>query len=378
MKRTVNILLVTVIALNSINQCLSQNNEKLLKELDSIAFVSLEENSSLTTDHAYNLLKESEKQQAQLYKINAFTILGIVNKEKGYYVTALNLYLKALNVSESIKDQARLSACYNNIGQIYQLQQNFSKANYYYHLSLEIEDSLTNPLQKSIRLYNIGEVFNELDSLNLALSYFNNSLLIEKKEKNVDGIIYALLGISQVYIKSKRFSDAEYTLEEINSLLTSDLLEETIQFNMNYGKLKKLQGNNSGALRHYKKAEAMSINNEFRIHLPEIYELIIDILRIEQKWKECAIYYSFYTHLTQDLNDIKVKNQLEDMIFQNELTKKNLEIELVQEERDLAKKNSIMNKQISNYSSKITAFLIVSILLIVGIIVFGLNRLKKE
>ena len=101
-------------------------------------------------------------------------------------------------------------------------------------------------------------------------------------------------------------------------------------------------------------------------------------MRIEQKWKECAIYYSFYTHLTQELNDIKVKNQLEDMIFQNELTKKNLEIELVQEERDLAKKNSIMNKQISNYSSKITAFLIVSILLIVGIIVFGLNRLKKE
>jgi len=378
MKRTVNILLITVIALNSINQCLSQNNEKLLKELDSIAFVSLEENSSLTTERAYNLLKESEKQQAQLYKINAFTILGIVNKEKGYYVTALNHYLKALNIAESIKDQARLSACYNNIGQIYHLQQNFIQANYYYHLSLDIEDSLSNPLQKSIRFYNIGEVFNELDSLDLALTYFNNSLLIEKKAKNVDGIIYALLGISQVYIKSKRFSDAEYTLEEIYSLLTSEFLEETILFNINYGKLKKLQGKNDQAFVHYKKAESLSVNNEFRIHLPEIYELTIDILRTEQKWEECSKYYSSYTHLTKELNDIKVKNQLEDMIFQNELTKKNLEIELVQEERDLAKKNSLLSKEISNYSSKITAFLIVSILLIVGVIIFGLNRLKKE
>ena len=378
MKRTVNILLITVIALNSINQCLSQNNEKLLKELDSIAFVSLEENSSLTTERAYNLLKESEKQQAQLYKINAFTILGIVNKEKGYYVTALNHYLKALNIAESIKDQARLSACYNNIGQIYHLQQNFSKANYYYHLSLDIEDSLSNPLQKSIRFYNIGEVFNELDSLDLALTYFNNSLLIEKKAKNVDGIIYALLGISQVYIKSKRFSDAEYTLEEIYSLLTSEFLEETILFNINYGKLKKLQGKNDQAFVHYKKAESLSVNNEFRIHLPEIYELTIDILRTEQKWEECSKYYSSYTHLTKELNDIKVKNQLEDMIFQNELTKRSLEIELVQEERDLAQKNSLLSKEISNYSSKITAFLIVSILLIVGVIIFGLNRLKKE
>jgi len=378
MKRTVNILLITVIALNSINQCLSQNNEKLLKELDSIAFVSLEENSSLTTERAYNLLKESEKQQAQLYKINAFTILGIVNKEKGYYVTALNHYLKALNIAESIKDQARLSACYNNIGQIYHLQQNFIQANYYYHLSLDIEDSLSNPLQKSIRFYNIGEVFNELDSLDLALTYFNNSLLIEKKAKNVDGIIYALLGISQVYIKSKRFSDAEYTLEEIYSLLTSEFLEETILFNINYGKLKKLQGKNDQAFVHYKKAESLSVNNEFRIHLPEIYELTIDILRTEQKWEECSKYYSSYTHLTKELNDIKVKNQLEDMIFQNELTKRSLEIELVQEERDLAQKNSLLSKEISNYSSKITAFLIVSILLIVGVIIFGLNRLKKE
>ena len=378
MHRAIYFTLVSLLFTTHVNNCYSQNNEEKLRELDSIAFRALEQNSDSTAYYANHLLDESHLQNAHLYKINALTILGIVNKEKGYYVTALNHYLEALNTAESIKDQPRVSACYNNIGQIYQLQKNYAKANSYYHLSLEIEDSLANPLQKSIRFYNIGEVFNELDSLDLALTYFNNSLIIEKKANNVDGTIYALLGISQVYLKTKRYSDAEFTLKEIDSLLSSDLLEETIQFSMIYGQLKKLRGNKSDAIAHYKKAEAISVQNEFRIHLPEIYELIIEILRTEKKWEECSKYYSLYTTLTKELNDTKVKNQLEDMTFQNELNKKSLEIEFVQEERDLAKKNSLLNKEISNYSTKITAFLIISILLIIGVILFGLNRLKKE
>ena len=378
MNRAVCIFYLLLMLSTGASNCYSQGNDAELRKLDSLAFASLENNDPETTKRANNLLEESEKQKAFLYKINALTILGIVNKEKGYYVTALNHYLEALNTAELIKDQPRISACYNNIGQIYQLQQNYTKANSYYHLSLKIEDSLSEPLQKSIRFYNIGEVFYELDSLDLALTYFNNSLLIEKKAKNVDGTIYALLGISQVYLKTNRFSDAEYTLEEISSLLTSNFLEETIQFNMIYGELKKLKGNKSGALVNYKKAESISDKNEFRIHLPEIYELIIAILQDEKQWEECANYYSISTRLTKELNDIKVKNQLEDMTFQNELNKKSLEIELVQEERDLATKNSLLNKEISNYSAKITAFLIISIFLIVGVILFGLKRLKKE
>ena len=169
MNRAVFVILISIWFLHNVTNCYSQNNEDKLRELDSIAFSALEENSSLTSVHANNLLAESELQEAFLYKINALTILGIINKEKGYYVTALNHYLNALNTAELNNDQPRVSACYNNIGQIYQLQKNYIKANSYYHLSLEIEDSLANPLQKSIRYYNIGEVFNELDSLDLAI-----------------------------------------------------------------------------------------------------------------------------------------------------------------------------------------------------------------
>ena len=40
------------------------------------------------------------------------------------------------------------------------------------------------------------------------------------------------------------------------------------------------------------------------------------------------------------MNSLHIKNQLDDLNYRNEITKKELEIELVQEERDLAKKKT--------------------------------------
>ena len=378
MNRAVCIFYLLLMLSTGASNCYSQGNDAELRKLDSLAFASLENNDSETTKRANNLLEESEKQKALLYKINALTILGIVNKEKGYYVTALNHYLEALNTAEKIDDNPRVSACYNNIGQIYQLQENYVKANEYYHTSLEIGGNLLSPLQKSIRLYNIGEVFNEMDSLELALTYFNNSLLIEKKAQNKEGIIYALLGVSEVYLKIKRFTDAEITLVEIKSLLNEYFLEETIIYNITSGQLSYSKEDKPKAIEKYKVAEKLSVKNEFRIYLPKIYGLIIEVLESEGKWEECAKYYSLKSDLAQKLNDTKVKNQLEDLTFQNELNKKTLEIEFIQEERDIANNNARLHEEISAYSTKITGFLILSILLMIAAIIFGLNYLNKK
>ena len=184
---------------------LSQNSGEIkLRELDSIAFSSLENNASSVLEDANKLLAESLKSKPKFYRINAYTLLGIVNKDRGFYVTSLDFYLKALNTAEKLKDFPRQSACLNNIGSVYQLQGNYSQAIEYFNKSLAIEEKLNQPIQKSIRFYNIGECYKDLDSLDLALTYFNNSLLIEQKAKSNEGIVYAYLGIADVYIRIKR------------------------------------------------------------------------------------------------------------------------------------------------------------------------------
>ena len=187
-----------------------QNSEIL--RLDSLAFHALETNSPNVSLAANKLLESSNDTDLSIFAANAHTILGITNKNKGYYVTAINHYLKALNISEKIKDNGRRSACLNNIGAIYLLQDNFKEALNYFNQSLAIEKSLDQPIQKSIRFFNIGDVYNQTDSLELALSFYTNSLLIEKAENNKEGIVYANLGISEVYIKANQLTDAKNTL----------------------------------------------------------------------------------------------------------------------------------------------------------------------
>jgi len=349
-----------------------------LLRLDSIAFHGLETNSPNTIDYANELLEKSLKVEPSLFRVNAYIILGIVSKEKGYYVTSLNHYLNALNAAKDINDEGRESSCLNNIGSIYQQQGNFQKAKDYFLQSLEIESKLNNPLQKSIRYYNIGDVYIDLDSLDLALSYFNNSLIIEKKANNREGIIYALLGISEVYIKIERPIDALISLEKVRVMLKKNDLEESILFYQLMGSLSVLENKYNEGLNYFYKAEQLSISNSFRVHLLEIYINELKVLLKLNKYEEYANKAEKYILLQRELNDLKINNQLEDLTFQNNLKRKELEIELIQEERDLAIENRNIQSNISIIESRIVWFLIFTLLFILGIIIFGVRKMTNN
>ena len=243
-----------------------------LYELDSIAFTALESNDADVEEKANALLEAGRRENASISVINALTILGIVNKNKGYYVTSVDFYNQALDVAQKANDSGRVSACYNNIGAVYQIQENFEKALDYFQKSLVIEEKLDNPLQRSIRLYNIGDMYREMDSLSLALSHFNNSLLIEKNYRNKEGIVYALLGISDVYLKLGKSTDARLSLEEIDRYYDGGDVEIDILYNIHYATLCREQGKYQKARTALRKARKISEENDFKIYLPDILE----------------------------------------------------------------------------------------------------------
>jgi hypothetical protein len=352
--------------------------ESDLKKLDSIAFTALENNASDILDKAQNLLEASEKVKPSFYRVNAYTIYGIVNKNRGFYVTSLDYYLKALNAAEQIKDIPRRSACLNNIGSVYQLQGKYKLAIDYFNESLELEKNLNNPLQKSIRYYNLGECYKDINNLDMALTYFNNSLLIEKKSKNNEGITYAQLGIADVYIRIKRLIDAEITLEETKKLLTENQIEENIIYHKLNGKLKMALSDLNGALNEFSTGERISKQFKIYTNITELLKLQIEILESQSNWQKASAKYKEYVQLNEQLNSVQIKNQLDDLNFRNELVKKQLEIELVQEERDLAKKNEQFEKDLRIYGQKITWFVVILLISCIGLILFGVKKLTNN
>lgn len=351
---------------------------KSLKDWDSIAFAALENSDKNALSMARQFKEASLKEPPSIYRVNAFTILGILNKDKGYYISSINNYLKALNAAQAINDVGRASACYNNIGRIYFLQQNYTRSKEYYYKSLKIEEKLNNDLQKSIRFYNLGEAYLAQDSFDIALTYFNNSLRIEQNEQSTEGIMYALNGISEVYIKIGRLTDAFISLENLEKYNLSAFPKIEVPYYKNRAILNLKKAQYPEALSNLEKASKLAEEYQLRIYSEEIYKYQIEAYRGLKQWEKVAITYDKYISLLEELNNRKVKNQLEDLTYQNEINQRDLELKLIEEQRDLARKQLIKEQNIVDYENKIVWFLIASLVSLIVLTLFGIRKITRE
>jgi tetratricopeptide (TPR) repeat protein len=114
--RPVVILVFALISFKSVPQ-------KQFERLDSLAFYYVKNNDYVKAENtALETIQLSNGKNSSIYLINAHTILGIINKNRGYFHSSVENYLSAMKHAENISDSARVSACLNNIGVVYKLQ----------------------------------------------------------------------------------------------------------------------------------------------------------------------------------------------------------------------------------------------------------------
>lgn len=345
-----------------------------VKELNDEAFKAYETNSSNAIQLADSFYNATLKDTLSVFHINSLTLLGIHSKNKGHLVTSINYYLKALNTSQKVKDNGRESAILNNLGSIYQLQKNYPKALEYFSKSLEIEEGLKNPLQKSIRYFNVAEIYRQIDSLELAISNYNNSLLLEKKQNNIEGELYAKVGLAQVYLKMNRLQDVKIALEEIDPIINQSSSELKINYLILKGRYFNQTGLYQESVQQLKKAIEIAKRDQYNSLLVECYEIIADAYEKSGDLMNANYYLKAFIKINKQLSDVQIKNQLEDLLHQNELKQKEMEIAMVKEERDLVAKNIEVEKSLSAYQLRVILLILLSIITLVVLLIVRLRR----
>ena len=345
-------------------------------ELEKLAFEQLESGQGNPSEPALLILQKAGNKPSK-YVINANTILGIVHKNGGHYISALEYYIKALDASEQLGDEGRVSASLNNIGIMYVLQENYSKAIYYFNRSLKIEEKLNQPLQKSIRLFNLGDCYKELEQYDEALGYYTGSLLIEKKEKNKLGIIYAELGMADVYAHTHRLTDAKVTLKQVEGHLADADLEAELLFYKLSGETAMAENRFADAEMALKKAEQFSWKHDLKNQLPDIYQLLAKLYSSGNQPGKAVVYYRKYIETAEQLQNNFVKNQLEDLTYQNKLKRKQLQIKYLKEQQMLAEKNAKSMRELRNYDWKIMIFSLVALLAVITVVFIGVRKLVQ-
>ena len=159
--------------------------------------------------------------------------------------------------------------------------------------------------------------------------------------------------------------------------IAPNAIEEIIMLSKLKGELKFIQNDFEGAMSSFVIAENTSEKTGVNTHLLSIYKGQIKVLKAQQNWKGATLKLEELVRLNDQINSLHIRNQLDDLSFRNEITKKELELELVQEERDLAKQNEIAEKQLRVYSQKIIWFVISLIVIFIGLMIFGVKKLTK-
>ena len=133
---------------------------------------------------------------------------GNVLKRGGQYPEALDNFLKALKISESIHDYTGISAGLGHIGDVYSEQGDHAKARSYFFRAKTIDETSHNDFELALMLVNIGKSYQKQNSLDSALLFFNQSYELVMTNRKFDFILdnlFTALG----QLKADNGNDAE-------------------------------------------------------------------------------------------------------------------------------------------------------------------------
>lgn len=201
-------------------------------------------------------LEFAQQNKNPFLQSRAFSIKGLILKNKGEYADALSNHLKSKVINDSLGQKNALASNYNDIGIVYKLMEEYDKALESYKqanaLTLELglkkgevmtlnnigtiyeakddnESAISyykRALEKSIAyeiesgqavaLNNLGETYAALGDNKKAKAYFTKTLLIDQRTGDKIGSVYSMLNIAGTLIGEKNFDSAAlmYTTSE--------------------------------------------------------------------------------------------------------------------------------------------------------------------
>ncbi len=161
-----------------------------------------------------NSLRINEKLGAKNAMASNYNDIGIIYKTMEEYDQALDSYLKANAICEELNLVRGIIMTLSNIGTIYEAKDEFDNAVLYYNRAYKdavkegIEDA------QAIVLNNLGEIYAQHDKGAIAQDYFRRTLALDKKTGDEIGSIYSMLNLAGTFIGSKKYDSASYFYKE--------------------------------------------------------------------------------------------------------------------------------------------------------------------
>jgi tetratricopeptide (TPR) repeat protein/serine phosphatase RsbU (regulator of sigma subunit) len=202
-----------------------------------------------------NKPSEETKKSLRVSLAMSLNNIGFVYYIKGDVSKALEYFHLSLAIQEEIEDKLGIASSLNNIGSIYKDQGDISKGLEYLHKSLKLREEIGDKSVIASSLNNIGHIYQVQGDVHKAFEYYHKSIKIREEIEDKLGVAECLNNIAAI------FHDQGYVLKALEYSHKSLVIREekgdkkgiALSLN-NIGAIYKNQGDITKALEYYNKS----------------------------------------------------------------------------------------------------------------------------
>ncbi|MCK4661319.1 MAG: tetratricopeptide repeat protein [Bacteroidales bacterium] len=267
---------------------------------------------------------------------HCYNDIGNIYSEQGNYTLALSKYLNALKIFEKLKYKNGISICLSNIGNVYGDKKMHKKALEYYFKAYKIENELNNKNGIAEVATNISIEYQTIGKTKESFEYLNKALdiILKTDDKYALNIIYSNFGDNysdienyhkaiEYYNKSikiaKEISDQIGVITNLNSIANSYL---------------KLSEPNK-ALKYALESKELVKNIDSKEYQKNVYQILSEIYAELINYSEAYKYKVESAILQDSIYNNDIKNRITNLQAIYELDKKHTEIKLLKKVNEI-------------------------------------------
>ena len=318
------------------------------------------------------MLEVAKKLQYELGVAKSYQNIGVTYVKMGGYNQALDYYLKALKIYETLEEESFIVGITGNIGSLYSCRlKDDENGLLYYNKALELSEKTGNEKFRAHILGAIGEMYMRQKNFIDAENTIKESMRLAEKANSPKVIMSALSNLSVISVTQNKLNKAlQYAKKSLQFRLEIGHAEDiTLAYTTLAGIHEKL-GDAKNASVHYEKALSVAIESKALPQLSKAYGALHEYANREKNHEKGYEYLLKYTAVKDSLFTKEKDKQLKEVQAKFDVENKEREVQLLTNENRI--------KALENERQRTTQIVLIIGLVALTIVVFTLFYAYKN
>jgi len=293
---------------------------------------------------------------------------------QGYHPGAINYYLQALKLFESLKNENGLLVCYTALGDVYARMKVFSKSVEYTLKGLKLVEEKKDKFAQVLIFENLSSIYQNQNKPEKSFDCLLKTYKLYNEIGNKAGASNALLKMAQNTFEQKNYFQSKKLFEQ--SLLIAEKIQAKALITQNLNGLAAIAIQEKAyveAGNYFKKSIDIAKPLGLNLQLDEAYQGLANIYKSLNDETKARAFNALSKEIKDSIYNDSILKKAADIQLRYESEKKQNEIELYQKNQLVNELNFKKERQIRYFFTLLSALL----LLLVGI-VFAFYRQHKK